>query len=95
MSKKCKDFESSKCQWMMCAELNPNNPVVTRIQLSVSKIAVTPMEIRQRSEIGWSESARAEIQTSVSPFAGPNSRLKGRYKIPLGSWTFTTRYHQE
>jgi hypothetical protein len=42
------------------------------------------MEIRQESEIGRSESARAEIQTSDNPFAGPNNRLKGRYKIPLG-----------
>jgi hypothetical protein len=42
------------------------------------------MGIRQRLEIGQSESARAEIQTSDSPFTGPNNRLKGRYKIPLG-----------
>jgi hypothetical protein len=41
-----------------------------------------PTEIRQESEIGQSESTRAEIQTSDSPFADPNSRLKGRYKIP-------------
>jgi hypothetical protein len=31
-----------------------------------------PMEIRQGLEIGRSESARAKIQTSDSPFTGPN-----------------------
>jgi hypothetical protein len=35
------------------------------------------MEIRQGSEIGRSESARAKIQTSDSPFTGPN-KVEGK-----------------
>jgi hypothetical protein len=40
------------------------------------------MEIRQGSEIGRSASARAEIQTSDSPFTGP-SKVEGKVCFSL------------
>jgi hypothetical protein len=43
---------------------------------------VTPTEIRQGSEIGQSASARAEIQTSDSPFTGPN-KVGGKVCVSL------------
>jgi hypothetical protein len=39
-----------------------------------------PTEIRQGSEIGRSVSARAEIQTSDSPFTGPN-KVEGKVYV--------------
>jgi hypothetical protein len=41
-----------------------------------------PTEIRRGSEIGQSESTRAEIQTSDSPFTGPN-KVEGKVCVSL------------
>jgi hypothetical protein len=38
--------------------------------------------IRQESEVGRSENARAEIQTSDSPFTGPN-KVEGKVHVSL------------
>jgi hypothetical protein len=41
-----------------------------------------PTEIRQGSEIGQSESTRAKIQMSDSPFTGPN-KVEGKVCVSL------------
>jgi hypothetical protein len=43
---------------------------------------VRPTEIRLGSEIGRSASARAKIQTSGSPFTGPN-KVEGKVCVSL------------